>query len=126
MAFLIEIGCAFGDLLVKSDQEAAIMSIVEQVGRLRAANGGGKFVVENSPVGASASNRVVERAIQSVEAMTRVLKVALESRWQVRIPAKHAIIPWMIEYAALLLNRFEVGHDGKTAFELCKRKKRRT
>ena len=37
MAFLTEIGCAFGDLVVKSDQEPAIISIVEEVGRLRAA-----------------------------------------------------------------------------------------
>ena len=26
-------------------------------------------------------------------------------------------LPWIIEYSAFLLNRFEVGHDGKTAYE---------
>ena len=53
MAFLKEVGCEFGDIVVKSDQEAAIKAVVADVGRLRAAGGGGKFVVEHSPVGAT-------------------------------------------------------------------------
>ena len=114
VAFLTEVGCLHGDVIVKSD-ENAIKCVVEEVGKHRAAAGGGKWIVEHSPVGASASNGSVERAIQSVEAQVRVLKLALEHRYKVELPAKHAMIPWMIEYAAFLLNRFEVGHDGKTA-----------
>lgn len=67
MAFLKEIGCEHGDLIVKSVQEPAILSIVSEVGRLRAVGGGSKYINENSPVGSSASNGVVERAAQSVE-----------------------------------------------------------
>ena len=52
---------------LKSDQEEAIKSVVAGVGKLRAAGGGGKFIVENSPVGASASNGVIECGIQSIE-----------------------------------------------------------
>ena len=33
------------------------------------------------------------------------------------------IMAWMAEYAAHLLNRFEVGKDGTTAYERCKGKK---
>ena len=43
-------------------------------------------------------------------------------RWSAEVPSKHAVIPWMVEYAAYLLNRFEVGHDGKTAYERMKGK----
>ena len=32
------------------------------------------------------------------------------------------MIPWIVEYAAHLLNRFEVGHDGRTAYERSKGK----
>ncbi len=39
------------------------------------------------------------------------------------IPSKHAIVPWIVEYAALLLNRFEAGRDGKTSYERSKGKK---
>ena len=113
VAFLREIGAEQGDLIVKSDQEPAIMSIVTEIGRIRAAAGGG----ENSPVGSSASNGVVERAIRSVEQQTRVLKSGLEERWGVRIPTRHSVMPWLVEYAGLLLNRFEVSRDGKTSFE---------
>ena len=40
--------------------------------------------------------------------------------------ASHPIICYIIEYAALLLNRFEVGHDGRTSFERCKGKRAKT
>ena len=33
------------------------------------------------------------------------------------------MIPWITEHAAVLLNRFEVDHDGKTAYERNKGKK---
>jgi hypothetical protein len=76
VAFLREIGCEHGDMVVKSDQAPAIMAIVAEVGRLRAAGGGGRFITENSPVGSSASNGVVERAIRSVEQQTRCSRAA--------------------------------------------------
>ena len=64
---LREIGVAHGDLLVRTDQEPAIRSIVEEAGRFLAAEGVGWYVVEQSQVGNSASNSLVERAILSVE-----------------------------------------------------------
>jgi len=126
MAFMKEVGCEYGDLTAKSDQEPAIQKVIADVGKLRAFGGGGKFVLENSPVGSSASNGVVERAIQSITGQARVLLDALESRWQVSIPYGHPILCYIIEYSAFLLNRFEVGHDGMTAIERCKGKKAKT
>jgi hypothetical protein len=126
MAFLKEVGCELGDIVVKSDQEEAIKAVVADVGKLRAAGGGGKYVVEYSPVGASQSNGVIERGIQSIEGHMRVILDAVETRWKVKIPADHPIICFLIEYAGFLLNRFEVGHDGKTAFERSKGKKAKT
>ena len=58
----------------------------------------------------------MEMAIQSVEQHVRVLKSALEGRWGVKLETGHPAIPWITEHAAVLLNRFEVGHDGKTAY----------
>jgi hypothetical protein len=123
VAFMQEVGCEQLDIVVKSDQEAAI---VEEVGRVRAASSRGRYVVESSPVGSSASNGIVERAIQSVEQQVRVLKSSLEEKWKVHVPARHSVVPWMVEYSALLLNRFEVGRDGKTAYERCKGKQAKT
>ena len=126
VAFMREVGILHGDLLVKSDQEPAVKAILDEAGRARSAEGGGKYLMEQSPVGSSASNGVVERAILSVEQQVRVMKDAIENRWGVKIGTKHPVIPWIVEYAAVLLNRFEVGHDGKTAFERNKGKKAKT
>ena len=79
VAFLHETGCLHGDIIVRSDQELAVMSIIEEVGKIRAQRGGGRFVVENSPVGSSQSNGVAEKAIQSVQGQVRVLKLALKN-----------------------------------------------
>ena len=77
---LREIGCLQCDVVAKSDQEPAITSIVSEVGRIRAATGGGRNIVESSLVGSSGSNGVVERAIRSVEQQVRVMKDAHEHR----------------------------------------------
>ena len=52
----------------------------------------------------------------------RVLKVALEKRWNADISIKRPVVPWM-EYAAFLLNWLEVGHDGNTFYERLKGKR---
>ena len=123
LAFLSEVGCFHGDLIVRSDQEPAITSLLNEVGRLRGAAGGGSFIVEASPVGSSGSNARVERATQSVQDQVRVMRVALQGRWKVDVSHRHAVFPWMLEYAAHLLNRYEVGRDGRTAYERLKAKK---
>ena len=51
-------------------------------------------------MGSQASNGVVERGIQSVEGQVRVMKSALEGQWGLKIEAKHAVIPWIMEYAS--------------------------
>ena len=170
VAFMKEVGCQFGTVIVKSDQEPAMKAIVQEMCRLRAADGEkalmehevvikkaiegkkqeeevealfGDFsedegdgkaddknpdglvtrsVTEASPVGSSASNGVVERGIQSIEQQMRVMRDALEARCRVKIPAKSCLWAWMAEYAAVVLNRLEIGHDGKTAYERTKGK----
>ena len=78
LAFMKETGCKYGDMVVKSDQEKAIVAILEKVGKLRSAEGGGRMIFENSPVADSQGNGLVERAIQSSEGMVRVLRSQLE------------------------------------------------
>jgi hypothetical protein len=126
VAFLREIGGDHVDITVKSDQEPAMNSLIREVGRHRAAGGGGRMVVEASPKGDSKGNGIVERAIKSVEAQVRVMRSALEDRIKGKLEADHPVFPWMAEYGALLINRFEVGKDGMTAYERNKKKKAKT
>ena len=82
-----------------------------------------RTVHEASPVGSSQSNGFIERAIQDEEGQIRTIKSDLESRIQGAIPSSHNLVPWLVEYAAVLLNRGQVGSDGKTAYERLKGKK---
>lgn len=123
MAWLRELGVEFNDIIVKSDNEPALVSMVEAWGRLRAVKGGGKMVVEHSPVRSSQSNGVVERGIQAVQGMIRTMRSALEEKWGVKLEVVRPVWSWMAEYAAFLLTRCEVGKDGKTAYERLKGKK---
>ncbi len=50
------------------------------------------------------------------------MKSVLEDRWKVEIPDAHAVVAWLVEYSAVLLNRCEVGKDGNTAYERSKGK----
>ena len=80
------------------------------------------MVVEHSPVFSSKSNGFIERGVQSVQGVVRTLRSALESRWGVRLSVDHGIWTWITEYAGWLLTRFQVGSDGKTAYERVKGK----
>ena len=57
-----------------------------------------------------------------MEGQGRTLKLAFESHVGDKVPSDHDVIPWMIEYAAVLLNRCQVGEDGKTSYERLKGK----
>jgi hypothetical protein len=55
VAFLSEVGCLYGDVIAKSDQEPAIRSLVDSIGRHKVVAGNGKWIVETPLFGASAS-----------------------------------------------------------------------
>ena len=113
MAFLREIGADKGHITMKSDQEPAIVAVLNEISRHRAGAGGGRTVIEHSPVGDSKGNGVIERGIKSVEGQIRVARSALEARLKAKIDVDHAVMTWLIEYVALTLSRYEVGRDGR-------------
>ena len=58
-----------------------------------------------------------------MEGQVRVMLLALEARLGRNLSAREPIVIFMPEYVAYLLNRKEVGQDGKTEYERCKGKK---
>ena len=114
MAFMREAGCEVEAVVMKTDNEPALVKVVEEVGRLRAAKGGRGLVVENSPVHSSKSNGYIERSIQGVQGMIRTWRSSLEEKWGVKLDAEHRIWPWLVEWIGWLMSRAEVGSDGKT------------
>ena len=78
---------------------------------------------EYSPVRYSGSNGVIERRIKEVQGQLRAMKSALDTRVGVDIRGTSNFLPWMVEYASVLINRYLVGKDGKTAYERLRGKK---
>ena len=105
------------NVIVRTDQEPAIKFLVADVLKLRT---GAKTMVAEAPKRSSGSNGFVERAVQTCEGYIRSLKSQLDERYVVKIDIGHPIVTWLCEYASYLLNRLEVGRDGKTSYERIK------
>ena len=101
-----------GDVILKSDQEPATVDVLKEISKLRGLR---RTMIEASPVGDSKSNGVAERAVQSMEKLTRVHKLAIETRIKEKLSVRHPLYAWLVEFCADLYNRFQVGSDGKAA-----------
>ena len=119
LAFLAEIGHVGNKIILKSDQESPIRAVAEKIASERTE---GQTILEHSPVGSSASNGIIERGIKEFEYQLRTMKSALDQRIESEVKGDSKILPWLIEYSSVLLNRFLVGKDGKTAYERLKGK----
>ena len=122
VAFIRELGLEGQDLVLRSDQEPALQDLLAEVGKRRTP---AKTFYEVSPVGSSASNGVAERGVHTVEGQVRVLKDALEMRLETQILSNHNILAWLVEFAGTVVNRYEVGRDGKTLYERLRGKQSR-
>ena len=114
MKFFEECGDQAGDIIIKTEQEAAIACLVRSIVTERGNEIGRR---KESPVGIHASYVIVKRAVQTVEGQVRVMKIALQARLGIPVNAGANIVTFMAEYASFLLNRLELGKDGKTADE---------
>ena len=123
--FMEECGDGGMDVIVKSDQEPAIAALMKDLVELRGDTAARRTTLEESPVKSSGSNGKVERAAQTVEGHIRVMKSAFEGRLKREVDAERRVVTFMAEYAAYLINRLEVGKDGRTAYERSRGKRRR-
>lgn len=51
-----------------------------------------------------------------------VLRLGLESRLGIKLGGTHPVMTWLVEHAADVLSKYEVGLDGRTAYERSKGK----
>ena len=98
VAFIDEMGLSASKIILKSDQEPAIKDLINMIKKLRA---GIETFTEHSLVGASKSNGIIERGIQTMEGMIRMLKDALEFRWKTKIDEESPILSWLVEFASV-------------------------
>ena len=103
-----------------------MIAVVNAICKEGAKKGASKTMCENSPRYSSGSNDIVERGIGLAVAQMRVMRSAVEDRLEIVLGSGHSCWAWLAEYAGYLLNRQEVGHDGKTSYERIKGKKAKT
>ena len=102
-------------MTLRCDTEPAIEALAREMRQAR--QEGSQTVPERPPVGESQSTWVIECAVGLVAGQARTLKAALEHRIGTRVPPDARISCWLVEFAAYLMNRCDVGSDGKTPLQ---------
>ena len=100
---------------LRCDNEPAIEALASEIGQ--ACQESSQTVPERPPMGESQSNGIIERAVGLVAGQARTLKAALEHRIGTRVPPDARILCWLVEFAAYLMNRCDIGSDGDAAAE---------
>ena len=136
---LDSLGYGWTKVAIRSDQEPAIVDVknavrrarweefeqvMEEVARHRKAKTeivrkdlGPVTILEESPVAESSSNGGAENAIRHLQGQFRTLKAQLETKLGDTIPISHPLWTWLIEWAALSINRYHIGRDKLTAYQ---------
>ena len=97
---------------LRCDDEPAIEALSREIAQAR--QDGSQTVPQRPPVGESQSNGIIERAVGLVAGQARTLKAAPEYRIGTRVPPDARILCWLVECAAYLMNRCDIGSYGKT------------
>ena len=99
--------------MLRSDGEHAIVDLLDRVGQMRSA----ETLLEQTPTTDSRSNGWAERAVQKLQKKVRVLKLAAEIHFGMKIPVAHPAFAWLVEHAADIVTKTEIRADGRTAWE---------
>ena len=100
---------------LRCDNEPAIEALPREIAQAR--QEGRQTVPERPPVGESQSEGIIESAVELVASQARTLKAALEHPMGTRVPPDARILCWVVEFAAHLMNRCDIGSDGKTSLQ---------
>ena len=103
-------------LVFESDQEPAILALKQAV---RESMPTVEFVMEEeSPIEEHQSNGTIEVTVREIQKHVRVMKSALEERMKCEVPSRHPKLAFLVGLAGRLMSRYQVGRDGRTAYEL--------
>ncbi len=104
---------------LRSDNEPAILKLLEHaLTEARYTVEDMEQVLEEHPNAYDSSgNGQIEAVVKQVTGMLRTNKLDLERRLDKEIPLQSPVIPWLVEYAAFIINIRVTGEDGKTAHQ---------
>lgn len=102
-------GCL--DAILKTDTERPIVALRSKLQEMFP-----RMACEDATKGESQSNGLIESYVGKIQAQARTMKSALDRHYP-GLHARHPVLPWMVDYAAALLTRFNRGSDGATPYE---------
>ncbi len=79
-------------------------------------------IEEESPVEGHQANGAVEIANSQFGGMARTLNDQLIFNYTWTPPTNHLVYAWLVNHSSFLLTRFQVGVDGRTAYQRLKGK----
>ena len=105
----------YSNVVLKSDQERAMGALIKKIRTHRGDQT--QTMQENSPVGDSRSNGMIERTIQTVQGQIRTMRSALEARLGVKVLPTSPAFAWLVSHAANIITLCEVGKDGRVPYQ---------
>ena len=81
MAWHREIGLESVDIIVESNNEPGLKSLIASWSTMTAMTSGSRMSAENSPAGSPKSDGIDERAIQSAQGMIRTIRSDIKGLW---------------------------------------------
>ena len=100
------------EVILKGDGEPALQQVLREVKRKRIQ----PTLIQAPPAYDPQSNGVAEHAVQEYIGHLRTIKLALERRTGEKLPTNSPMMQWASEHAPFLISRYQLGHDGKTAY----------
>ena len=103
-------------IILKADNERAIVRLLHEALRKIKVEAMDQVAQESPPSYDSRANGSIENAVKLVQGHLRTLKLSTERRLGRRIPARHALMSWLVEHVAWILTIRLRGEDGRTAY----------
>ena len=105
-------------VMLRSDNEPAILKVMEKVAKAARASGGVDAVsCEGSVPYDPQTNGMAEGAVGIVKGQFRTMLKGLQRSIQGRIPTDHPAMAWLVGHAAYVRNARIIGSDGRTAHQ---------
>ena len=112
------VGLAKEKVVFKGDQEKAITTFINKLKESCQ-----QPIEERSQKFDKATNGMAERAVQQIEDRVRVMRLFLQDKLKCNIAIGHPIMAWLVPHCADLINKLDLGADGRSPYERLKGKK---
>ena len=96
-----------------ADGEPATTALHQAIAKARPGN---RTLLKNFPPYNPQSNGGAEKAVQDVIDIARRLALALQASFRQKLDLALPVAKWFIRHVAFIFTRYQIGHDGHTAW----------